>query len=75
MTVLWPSLSPDGSVVPALPSDEASSGALFLLSSHEDGLWWKEAQGSQESPACSMCMIQPTVQGNLGPPLRLAKST
>lgn len=45
MTVPWPSLSPDDSVVPALPSDEASSGALFLLSSQQDGLWWKEASG------------------------------
>lgn len=45
MTVPWPSLSPDGSVVPAPPSDEASSGALFLLSSQQDGLWWKEASG------------------------------
>lgn len=33
----WPSLSPDGSVVPALPSDEASSGALCLLSGQEVG--------------------------------------
>lgn len=32
MTVSWPSLSLDGSVVPALSCDEAASGALFLVS-------------------------------------------
>lgn len=36
MTVSWPFLSPDSSVVPALPFDKASSGALFLGST-EDG--------------------------------------
>lgn len=31
MAVSWPSLSPASSVVPVLPFDEASSGALFLV--------------------------------------------